>query len=151
MAALLFVLLVCPLLSSSVPLYRSSDQIFGQDQLFLKMKCTNRTTLFKVLSPACKDYFSRQIASTTTTVPVFTTSATTPTTASMTTKAAGMGEGLKVFIGIFTALATIYSATVALLKFYFKYGIKRSLRLGYNGGRNRSFETSAPELPVPLE
>ena len=151
MSAFLFVLLVCPLLSSSVPLYRSSDQMFGQDQPFLRMKCTNRTTLYKVLSPACKDYLSRHFTTNTTAVPISSTSTIAPSPTTMTTQAAGMGEGLKIFLGLFTALATIYSATVALLKFYFKYGIKRSLRLGYNGGRNRSFETSAPELPVPLE
>ena len=151
MSAFLFVLLICPLLSSSVPLYRSSDQMFGQDQPFLRMKCTNRTTLYKVLSPACKDYLSRHSTTTTTAVPISSTSTIAPSPTTMTTQAAGMGEGLKIFLGLFTALATIYSATVALLKFYFKYGIKRSLRLSYNGGRNRSFETSAPELPVPLE
>ena len=151
MSAFLFVLLVCPLLSSSVPLYRSSDQMFGQDQPFLRMKCTNRTTLYKVLSPACKDYLSRHFTTTTTAVPISSTSTIAPSPTTMTTQAAGMGEGLKIFLGLFTALATIYSATVALLKFYFKYGIKRSLRLGYNGGRNRSFETSAPDFPVPLE
>ena len=120
-------------------MYRRSD--------FLRMKCRRGPSLV-TLSPVCQRFFQTR-STPTTTIPTSALPLSTTTTTQPPVPHATLQGWAKVLIAIISSLAALYSAYVSFLKFRLKKDLKTSLLLGC-GPRGRSFQTAAPELPVPL-
>ena len=114
---------------------------------FLRMKCRRGPSLV-TLSPVCQK-FLRPRPTPTITSPTSTQIPSTTTTTQPPIPPATLQGWAKALIGIITSLAALYSAYVSFLKFKLKKDLRTSLLLGC-GPRGASFQTAAPELPVPL-
>lgn len=122
-----------------LPVTRRSD--------FIRMKCRRGPSLV-TSSPICQKYLHPRPTPTVTS-PTYTQIPSTTTTTQPPIPSATLQGWAKAIIGIITSLAALYSAYVSFLKFKLKKDLRTSLLLGC-GPRGRSFQTAAPELPVPL-
>ena len=93
------------------------------------------------MSPECIEFLDRT-ATTTMTAPT-----TTPKI--FPDEVAVVADWVKAIIGLFSSLASIYTALVSFFKFYQKLSLKHSLMLGFGSGRQDQADLyEAHEMPV---
>ena len=128
--------LVVVLFAILISLFDCRPVFDEENDEFLSLSCIE-DPLFVTLSPECIEFFEKT-ATTSTIRPNITPK-----------EVAVIADWVKILIGIFSSLFSIYTALVSFCRFYQKLGLKQALMLGFGPGRRDQAEMQeSHEMPV---